>query len=86
MNLDHRDLNRDLDIFATDPLAGPGLPLWLPDGAVVFAELERLAAELAAADGCVPVKTPVLGKRALFERSGHWAKFADDMFPPMAVG
>ncbi|EGD42962.1 threonine--tRNA ligase [Nocardioidaceae bacterium Broad-1] len=86
MNLDHRDLNRDLAIFATDPLAGSGLPLWLPDGAVVFAELEQLAADLARADGCVPVKTPVLGKRALFERSGHWAKFADDMFPPMAVG
>ncbi|WP_328530895.1 threonine--tRNA ligase [Nocardioides sp. NBC_00368] len=86
MNLDHRDLNRDLDIFATDPLAGSGLPLWLPDGAVVFAELERLAADLARADGCVPVKTPVLGKRALFERSGHWAKFADDMFPPMRLG
>ncbi|OIJ27197.1 threonine--tRNA ligase [Nocardioides luteus] len=85
MNLDHRDLNRALDIFATDPLAGSGLPLWLPDGAIVFAELERLAAELARADGCVPVKTPVLGKRALFERSGHWAKFADDMFPPMVV-
>ncbi|GGU32988.1 threonine--tRNA ligase [Nocardioides albus] len=86
MNLDHRDLNRDLAIFATDPLAGSGLPLWLPDGAVVFAELERLAADLARADGCVPVKTPVLGKRALFERSGHWAKFADDMFPPMDMG
>ncbi|MEU0316269.1 threonine--tRNA ligase [Nocardioides sp. NPDC006273] len=86
MNADHRDLNRDLDIFATDPLAGAGLPLWLPDGAVVFAELERLAAELAGADGCVPVKTPVLGKRALFERSGHWAKFAEDMFPPMSMG
>ncbi|MER7556008.1 threonine--tRNA ligase [Nocardioides sp. NPDC126508] len=86
LRFDHRDLNRDLDIFATDPLAGAGLPLWLPDGAIVFAELERLAAELARADGCVPVKTPVLGKRALFERSGHWAKFADDMFPPMAVG
>ncbi|MET8518874.1 threonine--tRNA ligase [Nocardioides sp. NPDC004968] len=86
MNLDHRDLNRDLAIFATDPLAGSGLPLWLPDGAVIFAELERLAADLARADGCVPVKTPVLGKRALFERSGHWAKFADDMFPPMAMG
>lgn len=83
---DHRDLNRDLAIFATDPLAGSGLPLWLPDGAVIFAELERLAADLARADGCVPVKTPVLGKRALFERSGHWAKFAEDMFPPMAMG
>lgn len=86
MNLDHRDLNRDLAIFATDPLAGSGLPLWLPDGAVIFAELERLAADLARADGCVPVKTPVLGKRALFERSGHWAKFAEDMFPPMSMG
>ncbi|MFE7228403.1 threonine--tRNA ligase [Nocardioides sp. NPDC057577] len=86
MNLDHRDLNRDLAIFATDPLAGSGLPLWLPDGAVVFAELERLAADLARADGCVPVKTPVLGKRALFERSGHWAKFAEDTFPPMSMG
>lgn len=85
-HFDHRDLNRDLAIFATDPLAGSGLPLWLPDGAVIFAELERLAADLARADGCVPVKTPVLGKRALFERSGHWAKFADDMFPPMAMG
>lgn len=86
MNLDHRELNRDLAVFATDPLAGSGLPLWLPDGAVIFAELERLAADLARADGCVPVKTPVLGKRALFERSGHWAKFADDMFPPMVMG
>lgn len=84
--LDHRELNRDLAVFATDPLAGSGLPLWLPDGAVVFAELERLAADLAKADGCVPVKTPVLGKRALFERSGHWAKFAEDMFPPMSMG
>jgi threonyl-tRNA synthetase len=86
LRFDHRELNRDLAIFATDPLAGSGLPLWLPDGAVIFAELERLAADLARADGCVPVKTPVLGKRALFERSGHWAKFADDMFPPMAMG
>src|SRR5690606_10960537 len=40
----------------------------------------------ARADGCVEVRTPVLGKRALFERSGHWEKFADDMFPPMPVG
>lgn len=84
--LDHRDLNRDLDVFATDPLVGAGLPLWLPDGAVVRAELERLARELAAADGCQGVYSPVLGKRALYERSGHWAKFADDMFPPMQVG
>jgi threonyl-tRNA synthetase len=86
MDLDHRELNRDLDIFATDPLAGAGLPLWLPAGAVVRAELERLAKDLAHADGCVDVYTPVLGRRALFERSGHLAKFSQDMFPPMRLG
>jgi threonyl-tRNA synthetase len=86
MDLDHRDLNRDLDLFATDPLAGAGLPLWLPAGAVVRHELERLAKDLAHADGCLDVYTPVLAKRALFERSGHLAKFAQDMFPPMRLG
>ena len=84
--LDHRELNRDLAVFATDALAGAGLPLWLPDGAVIREELQALAKEIARADGCQSVFTPVLGKRALFERSGHLAKFADDMFPPMAVG
>jgi threonyl-tRNA synthetase len=83
---DHRVLNRDLDVFATDPLAGSGLPLWLPAGAVIRDELERLAKELAHRDGCIDVHSPVLGKRALFERSGHWAKFADDMFPGMPLG
>jgi threonyl-tRNA synthetase len=83
---DHRRLGRELRLFATDPLVGTGLPLWLPDGAVIRAELERLAAEEAIRGGCQRVYTPVLAKRALFERSGHWAKFADDMFPPMRVG
>ncbi len=84
--LDHRELNHDLAVFASDPLVGSGLPLWLPAGAVIRAELERLAAEIARADGCRGVYSPVLGKRALFERSGHWAKFADDMFPPIPIG
>lgn len=83
---DHRDINHDLPVFATDPLAGAGLPLWLPDGAVIRDELQRLARDLARADGCEGVYSPVLGKRALFERSGHWAKFSDDMFPPMPAG
>jgi threonyl-tRNA synthetase len=86
VKLDHRDINLDLPVFATDPLAGAGLPLWLPDGAVIREELERLAKDIARADGCQSVYSPVLGKRALYERSGHWAKFSDDMFPPMAVG
>ncbi|GGM34450.1 threonine--tRNA ligase [Promicromonospora citrea] len=85
-SLDHRDLGRDLRIFDTSPLVGPGLPLWLPAGAAVRYELERYAREVALRTGCEPVYSPVLGKRSLFERSGHWAKFADDMFPPMSAG
>ena len=84
--LDHRELNHDVDVFATDPLSGSGLPLWLPAGAAIRDELQRLAKDLAHADGCVDVYTPVLAKRALFERSGHWAKFSEDMFPPMKLG
>ena len=83
---DHRDLNRHLEIFATDPEVGAGLPLWLPNGSAIRDELERLARDIAQADGCQGVHSPVLAKRSLFERSGHWGKFADDMFPPMPVG
>ncbi|PUB21487.1 threonyl-tRNA synthetase [Promicromonospora sp. AC04] len=84
--IDHRDLGRDMRIFDTSPLVGPGLPLWLPAGAAVRYELEQYAREVALRTGCEPVYSPVLGKRSLFERSGHWAKFADDMFPPMYLG
>lgn len=86
MHHDHRDLGREMGLFASDPLVGSGLPLWLPAGAVIRHELEQLARETALATGCQPVYSPVLGKRALFERSGHWDKFADDMFPAMPMG
>lgn len=83
---DHRVLGRELGVFDTSALVGPGLPLWLPDGAVIRAELERFAAEQAAASGCRRVYSPVLAKRELFERSGHWDKFSQDMFPVMNLG
>ncbi len=83
---DHRALNLEMAVFATDPLVGSGLPLWLPAGAVIRHELELLARDLARHDGCRSVYSPVLGKRALYERSGHWAKFSEDMYPPMQVG
>ena len=79
-------MGRELGLFRTDPIVGAGLPLWLPHGAVIRAELERLAAEEAARTGCLRVYSPVLAKRELFERSGHWDKFAADMFPVMRVG
>lgn len=83
---DHRDLGRDLELFTGDPMVGAGLPSWLPAGAIVRDELARLAADIARDDCCLRVHTPVLAKRALFERSGHWAKFADEMFAPMRLG
>ncbi len=83
---DHRDINRDIPVFTTHPDVGAGLPLWLPAGAAIRQELERLAADIARRDGCTAVYSPVLGKRALYETSGHWEKFSDDMFPPMPVG
>ncbi|MCW4457031.1 threonine--tRNA ligase [Microbacterium sp. MPKO10] len=86
MDVDHRDLNRTMKLYSTSPLAGAGLPLWLPAGAAIRSELQKLAEDLARDDGCVGVYSPVLGKRELFERSGHLAKFADDMFPPMRLG
>src|SRR3954453_11896028 len=86
MSIDHRVLGRELELFASSPVVGAGLPLWLPDGAVIRDELEALAAEEAARSGCHRVHTPVLGKRELFELSGHWGKFSEDMFPELKVG
>jgi threonyl-tRNA synthetase len=84
--LDHRTLGREMGLYATHPDVGSGLPLWLPAGAVVRDELEAFARDVALASGCERVASPVLAKKSLFERSGHWTKFHDDMFPPMVVG
>ena len=83
---DHRRLGRELDLFDTDPLMGAGLPYWLPDGATVRHELEEYVRELERAAGYRHVYSPVLGKRELYEISGHWSHYSDDMFPPMRLG
>lgn len=83
---DHRRLGRQLGIFATDELCGSGLPLWLPAGSVVRSEIERYIVDLERHNGYQHVYTPELAKRELFERSGHWAHYRDDMYPPMQVG
>jgi threonyl-tRNA synthetase len=83
---DHRELGRDLDIFATAEPVGAGLPLWLPNGAVIVAELERYVTEVERRSGYRHVRTPVLAKRDVYETSGHWQYFAEDLFPPMPLG
>ncbi|MES5819346.1 threonine--tRNA ligase [Streptomyces sp. RG80] len=83
---DHRRLGRELDLFDTDPLMGAGLPYWLPAGAAVRHTLEEYVREAERAAGYRHVYSPVLGKRELYEISGHWDHYSEDMFPPMELG
>ncbi|MFF3562412.1 threonine--tRNA ligase [Streptomyces sp. NPDC002574] len=83
---DHRKLGRELGLFDTDPLIGAGLPYWLPDGATVRHALEGYVHEAERRAGYRHVHSPVLGKRELYEISGHWSHYSDDMFPPMDLG
>ncbi len=83
---DHRRLGRELGLFDTDPLMGAGLPYWLPDGATVRHVLEEYIREAEREAGYRHVYSPVLGKRELYEISGHWSHYSDDMFPPMELG
>ncbi len=83
---DHRKLGRELGLFGTDPLIGAGLPFWLPAGAVVRHALEEYLRELEQQAGYQHVYSPVLGKRELYELSGHWSHYPDGMYPPMEVG
>jgi threonyl-tRNA synthetase len=83
---DHRKLGRELGLFDTDPLIGAGLPYWLPDGAVVRHTLEEYIRDAERRAGYRHVYSPVLGKRELYEISGHWSHYSEDMFPPMDLG
>ncbi|KES08440.1 threonyl-tRNA synthetase [Streptomyces toyocaensis] len=83
---EHRRLGRELGLFDTDPLIGAGLPYWLPDGATVRHTLEEYIRAVERRAGYQHVYSPVLGKRELYEISGHWAHYSDDMFPPMDLG
>src|SRR3989304_1459572 len=82
---DHRKLGRELEIFTFDAEVGPGLPLWLPKGAVMIEELERLAKETEARAGYVRVRTPHLSKEDLFLHSGHLPYYAASMYPAMEM-
>ncbi|MGP4110087.1 aminoacyl--tRNA ligase-related protein [Streptomyces sp. 4N509B] len=84
--VDHRRLGRELDLFDSDPLIGAGLPYWLPDGAAVRHTLEEYIREAERRAGYQHVYSPVLAKRELYEISGHWSHYRDDMYPPMRLG
>ncbi|MCL2451843.1 threonine--tRNA ligase [Candidatus Saccharibacteria bacterium] len=77
---DHRKLGRELDLFVTSDLVGAGLPLFTPRGTVLREELARYSNELRQRYGFEKVWTPHIAKTALYEKSGHWAKFGDELF------
>jgi threonyl-tRNA synthetase len=82
---DHRKLGREMELFCFDEDVGPGLPLWLPKGAVLIEELEKLAKETEFAAGYQRVRTPHIARKSMYVCSGHLPYYADSMFPPMEL-
>ncbi|MAQ73814.1 MAG: threonine--tRNA ligase [Candidatus Marinimicrobia bacterium] len=82
---DHRKLGKELKIYTFDDEVGPGLPLWLPNGATIIDELEKLAKETEGKHGYKQVRTPHLTKGDLYKKSGHLDLYKDSMYPAMDV-
>src|SRR2546423_132575 len=82
---DHRKLGKELEIYVIDDDVGPGLPLWLPRGAAMIDELEKLARETEFAAGYQRVRSPHIARETLYIKSGHLPYYAESMFPPMEI-
>ena len=81
---DHRKLGQELGLFMISDAIGPGLPIWLPKGALLRSILERYIVDIERSLGYQHVNTPQLARVDLYKRSGHWDHFKDNMYPPMA--
>ncbi len=77
---DHKKLGRELDLFVFSDLVGSGLPLWTPKGTIVRHLLDQYVGELREKAGYVKVEIPHITKKDLYETSGHWEKYKDDLF------
>src|SRR4029079_11202775 len=82
---DHRKLGKELGIFTMDDDVGPGLALWMPNGAVVIEELEKLAKETEEDADYKRVVTPHIAKESLYLTSGHLPYYAESMYPAMEL-
>jgi threonyl-tRNA synthetase len=76
---DHRRLGKELDLFHFHPFA-PGAAFWTPKGTTLYQTLSQFMRELALGNGYVEVKTPLLFNKGLWEISGHWGKYRENMF------
>ena len=77
---DHRKIGQELDLFTFSDLVGPGLPLWTPRGTIVRQELDAFVWELRSKHDYGRVTSPHITKKVLDQTSGHWDKFADELF------
>ncbi len=84
-NRDHRKLGKDLKIFMTSDLVGKGLPMYLPNGYIIWEELENYIKGKERRLGYHHVLTPPLGNVELYKTSGHWDHYKENMFPKMEV-
>ena len=82
---DHRKIGRDMQLFMTDELVGRGLPMFLPRGYTVWRELENYIRDKELRLGYQHVMTPCVGTVALYQTSGHWEHYKENMFPAMEV-
>jgi len=77
---DHRKLGKELDLFTFSELVGPGLPLWTARGTMLRNLLDAYVWELRSAKGYERVTIPHITKKDLYETSGHWQKFSEELF------
>ncbi|MDY4031605.1 MAG: threonine--tRNA ligase [Pyramidobacter sp.] len=82
---DHRRIGKEMKLFMTDDLVGKGLPMFLPKGYAVWQQLEAYIKEKERMLGYQHVMTPCVGTVGLYETSGHWAHYKENMFPVMEV-
>lgn len=77
---DHRKLGKELDLYTVSPLVGIGLPLFTPRGTILRDVLANYSNQLRQKYGFEKVWTPHITKKDLYEKSGHWAKFGEELF------
>ena len=82
---DHRKIGKELEIFMSHELVGSGMPLWLPNGALIRKQLENYIYEKERKLGYEHVYTPCVGTVNLYKTSGHWDHYKENMFPSMKV-
>ena len=82
---DHKKIGREMELYMINEMIGKGLPVWLPNGEILKSSIEKFALETEDSYEYQRVTTPVLGKKELFEASGHLPHYAEGMYPPMEM-